>query len=150
MIDDIASTNGLLISPETWRKIYKPLEAKLGHFLFQNKIHFWLHYCGNAEVLFDDYIECGIQAINPLEAKSGLNVVKLKEKYGNRLTFFGNIDVQKMSMLDKNVIENEIKNKLSLFKNGGYIYHSDHSIPPEVSFERYKFVMDLVNKYGSL
>ena len=87
--------------------------------------------------------------INPLEAKSGLNVAELKEKYGNKLAFFGNIDVQKMSSQDKNVVEDEIKNKLSLFRNGGYIYHSDHSIPPEVSFERYKFVMDLVKKYGS-
>lgn len=145
IIDDIAATNGLLFSPDTWRNIYKPVVSKLGKYLQQTGIHFWMHCCGNAEVMFNDFIECGLQVINPLEAKSGLNVRQLKNKYGNQLTFYGNINVIQMSHADKQKIRQEIESKLSTFKNGGYIYHSDHSIPPEVSFERYLYVMELVN-----
>ena len=46
-------------------------------------------------------------------------------------------------------LEAEIRDKISLAKiGGGYMYHSDHSIPPEVTFERYKYVMELVERYG--
>ncbi len=46
-------------------------------------------------------------------------------------------------------IEEEVKRKISIAKRGGgYIYHSDHSVPPQVTFENYCYVMEMVNKYG--
>ena len=54
-----------------------------------------------------------------------------------------------MSAEDPKVIEEEIKTKISVAKQGGgYIYHSDHSVPDDVSFEQYKRVIELVHKYG--
>jgi len=148
MVDDIAATRGMLFSPDHWRQIYKPLVHKLGSFLNDAGINFWMHSCGNCEPIFDDLIECGLQVINPLEAKSGLDVCNLKRKYGDRLCFYGNIDVRNMSG-DAGECESEIKRKLSCFKQGGgYLYHSDHSIPPEVSLTQYRRVMEFVRKYG--
>ena len=61
----------------------------------------------------------------------------------------GNIDVTKMSAPDESVIRKEMQDKISVAKeNGGYIYFSDHSVPPEVSFERYRLIMELLNEYG--
>lgn len=149
MIDDIAGKNGMLFSPEKWREIYKPLVAKLGSFLRENNLHFWIHCCGNSEAVFRDFIECGLQVLNPLEVKSGLDVAELKENYGDDLTFFGNIDVMAMAKSDPIFIEKEIQRKLGAFKKGGYIYHSDHSIPPEITLERYKQISEFIKKYGS-
>ncbi|MBN2012783.1 hypothetical protein JW960_25865 [candidate division KSB1 bacterium] len=148
MIDDVAATRGMLFSPDHWRQLYKPLIAKIGHFLKSAGIHFWMHSCGNCEPIFDDLIECGLQVINPLEAKSGLDVCKLKDKYGTQLCFYGNIDVRNMSA-DDETCEQEIKRKLSCFQQGGYIYHSDHSVPPEVSLNQYNQVMEYVRRYGA-
>ncbi len=48
-------------------------------------------------------------------------------------------------------VEEEIRTKITAARQGGgYIYHSDHSVPPEVSFERYEQVMNLVRQYGTL
>jgi len=121
---------------------------KLGEFLSNAGIHFWMHSCGNCEPIFNDLIECGLLAINPLEAKSGLDVCELKKQYGNQLCFYGNIDVRNMSA-DLKECEHEIERKISCFKNGGYIYHSDHSIPPEVSLDQYEKVLGFVRKYGA-
>lgn len=151
MIEDLAYTKGMLMSPRSWRRIFKPLVHRLGRFLNDNDIAFWMHCCGNAESIFEDLIECGLQVIQPLEAKSGLDVRELKKKYGGRLTFWGNIDVINMANGTDQEIEKEIRTKITPFKKdgGGYIYHSDHSVPPEVSFKRYKFVLDLVRQYGT-
>ena len=151
MVDDLAYTAGMLMSPRTWRRIFKPAARKLGDFLRDNGIHYWMHCCGNAEAIFEDLIECGLQVIQPLEAKSGLDVRKLRETYSARLTFWGNIDVINMANGTDAEIEEEIRTKIAPFiaDGGGYIYHSDHSVPPEVSLERYRLVLDLVRKYGT-
>jgi uroporphyrinogen decarboxylase len=151
MIEDLAYTKGMLMSPRTWRHIFKPLVRRLGQFLHDNSIAFWMHCCGNAEAVFADLIECGLQVIQPLEAKSGLDVRQLRHTYGDQLTFWGNIDVINMAQGTDQEVEKEIRTKITPFKQagGGYIYHSDHSVPPEVSFDRYRLVLDLVRKYGT-
>ena len=149
LVDDLACTRGLLLSPRSWRAIFKPLYADLGRFLKANDISFWLHCCGNCEELIPDFIDCGLNVLQPLQAQSGMDVRQLKPRYGDKLTFWGNIDVTKMSG-PAEVLEAEVREKLLVAKaGGGYLYHSDHSIPPEVSFQRYQWMMnELVLKYG--
>jgi hypothetical protein len=78
-----------------------------------------------------------------------MDLIELKGKYGDKLSFMGGIDTRLMSDPDKTKIEQEIKTKIEVAKkNGGYIYHSDHSIPNIVSFQDYCLVMKLVKKYG--
>jgi uroporphyrinogen decarboxylase len=151
LIEDLAYTMGMLMSPRSWRQIFKPLVHQLGQFLSANGIDFWMHCCGNAEAIFEDLIDCGLQVIQPLEAKSGLDVRELRKTYGDRLTFWGNIDVINMANGTDEEIDEEIRTKIMPFVagGGGYIYHSDHSVPPEVSYERYQLVLDLVRKYGA-
>jgi uroporphyrinogen decarboxylase len=61
----------------------------------------------------------------------------------------GGIDVRLMNLEDTRPLEEEIREKVSAAKvDGGYIYHSDHSVPNTVSFMQYKRVIDLVRKYG--
>ena len=140
--DDIAGTNGMLFSPRIWRKIYKPLIKDLGNFLKERNIHFWMHCCGNAEVIFEDLIECGLQVMNPLEVKSGLDICTLKSKYEGRLAFYGNITASEMT--NKKNITKELQRKIPLFKDGGFIFHSDHSVPSDVSFTQYKHIIETV------
>ncbi|MBC8234158.1 hypothetical protein H8E77_31815, partial [bacterium] len=69
--------------------------------------------------------------------------------YGDKLVLFGNIDVRKLAKT-KEEIEEEISSKIPIAKEGGgYIYHSDHSVPDDISFSNYKFAIELVRKYGS-
>jgi uroporphyrinogen decarboxylase len=88
--------------------------------------------------------------LQPLEVKAGMDLVKLKRMWGDRLSFMGGIDVRAMADPDPAVIEREIAEKVSVAKaGGGYVYHSDHSVPDNVSFEQYQRVIELVRRYGS-
>jgi uroporphyrinogen decarboxylase len=94
-------------------------------------------------------IESGVQVLQPLEAKAGLDVRKLAGEYGRTLALMGNIDVRKMSGTAAE-IEEEVRSKLTVaMQGGGYIYHSDHSVPPTVSFEQYCRLISLVDQYGT-
>jgi len=137
--DDLGSTYGPLISPKTWRQVFKPTVVLLGEFLRANKIAFWLHCDGNINQLLDDFIDCGVQVLNPLESKAGMDAVELRQRYGQRLAFFGNIAASKMSGVLPE-LEAELRRKIPLARQGGYIMHSDHSCPPDVSFERYCWI----------
>ena len=79
-----------------------------------------------------------------------MDVVELKDLYGDDLSFMGGIDVRVMASPDPADIEEEIRVKIGHAKQGGgYIYHSDHSVPDNVSYEQYCRVIELVHEYGS-
>jgi uroporphyrinogen decarboxylase len=108
-----------------------------------------MHSCGKIESFIPDFIEAGIDVLQALQANTGMDVVKLKEKYGDSIVFFGNIAEAALAGT-KEDIRREIEYKVGIAKKGGgYIYHSDHSVPDEVSFENYVYAMEMVEKYGS-
>jgi len=149
MVEDLAYGNGLQFSPDTWRRVYRPQVVRIGQFLRARGMDFHMHCCGDASVIFDDLIGCGVQVMQPLEAKAGLDVCALKSRYGSRLTFFGNIDVVALAESEA-AAEAEVRDKLGVFDSrGGYIYHSDHSVPPEVSLERYCHTLECVRDLGT-
>ena len=100
--------------------------------------------------LIPQFIEAGIDCLEPLEVKAGMDVVELKKRYGDSLCFMGGIDARAMANPDPSVIEREIASKVPVAKQGGgYIYHSDHSVPDDISFSQYCRVMALVRTYGT-
>lgn len=93
-------------------------------------------------------METGIDALNPIEIKAGMDIYKLKREYGDRLVLHGGIDA---SILDRpELVLPLIKEILPVVKeNGGYIFASDHSIPNSVSLETYHQIIETVKQYGS-
>jgi len=146
--DDLGYRNGPFFSPATYRKVLKPIHKRAFDWAHDRGIYTMMHSCGNIMALVPDLVEIGLDSLNPLEVKAGMDVIRLKREFGDELVLEGNIDVRAMSQPD--LIEEEIRSKITVAKvNGGYIYHSDHSVPDNVSFEDYKRVMALVRKYGT-
>jgi len=147
--NDMGYKNGLLFSPDTYNKTHYEADKLVFGYFHSKGMKTILHSCGNVEELIPVLIEVGLDCLQPLEVKAGMDLIKLKEKYGDKLSFMGGIDVRNMADPDTAKIEEEIKKKFEVAKkNGGYIYHSDHSIPKNVSFQQYCHVMELVKKYG--
>ena len=106
------------------------------------------HCDGDMRPLIPNLIEAGVDCIQPLEVHAGLDVRELKSMYGDRLSFMGNIGVDEM-MLPLDELEEIMAGKINTAKaGGGYLYHSDHSIPPDIPFERYMKVLELARKYA--
>jgi len=147
--NDMGYRNASLFSPDTYLKTHYQADKMTYGFCHSKNMKVFLHSCGNVKELIPMLIDAGLDCLQPLEVKAGMDLIELKGKYGDKLSFMGGIDTRLMSDPDKTKIEQEIKTKIEVAKkNGGYIYHSDHSIPNIVSFQDYCLVMKLVKKYG--
>jgi len=150
MYDDLGYRKATLFSPAAFRELEFPSQKRLYDFCHRKGLPTILHSCGNVRALAPQLIEAGLDCLQPLEVKSGMDLIELKQNFGDVLALFGGIDVRAMAHPDPSVIEREISTKIPFAKRGGgYIYHSDHSVPSNVSFEQYRRVMELVHKYGS-
>jgi len=145
---DIAYTKDMLFSPDYWRRYYKPGLRAMVETCHENGLPVIYHGCGNVSRVFEDFIEVGIDAYNPLEAKAGLDVVELRRKYGHRICFCGNMNVIEWADRSQEELKAIVLRKLNAAKGGGLIFQSDHSVPGNVSAESYEYVVNLVREYG--
>ena len=145
---DVAYVGGVLFSPEFWRTWHKPQLKRICDHIHDAGLKVIYHGCGNAEAIFEDMIEVGVDMYNPLEAKAGLDVVDLKERYGDRWGFNGNLNVQVMETNDCDKVRHEVLRKLRAAKGGGFIAQSDHSISSNVAPATYDYVVRLVREHG--
>jgi hypothetical protein len=146
---DVAYTRGMFFSPRYWRRYFKPGVAAIVKVCHDNGLPVIYHGCGNASAVFEDLIEAGIDAYNPLEAKSGLDVLDLRRKYGHRLAFCGNMDVLLWAHGSQEQLKEAVLTKLNAAKGGGLIFQSDHSVPSNVPGHSYDYVVKLVRRYGA-
>lgn len=140
-VDDLGSNRGTLMSPVAWRRIFKPQVARLGGFLHEHGIDFWMHSCGNVQAILDDLVECGLQVLDPLQVAAGMDAAAIRQRYGRRLALHGNLSVAGL-LGPQSELESELCRKVPLACQGGYIFHSDHSVPPQVRFERYRWAVE--------
>lgn len=146
---DIAYNHGPFISPSLYRELVQPSHARQVGWFKDRGLKVIYHTDGDFRPLIPALLETGIDCFQPLEAKAGMDVRELKPEYGDRVAFMGNIDATVLLTNDREKIEEEVASKILLAKmGGGYIYHSDHSVPPGVRFETYRYLMELVDKYG--
>lgn len=149
LADDLGYVKAPLISPDMYRQLVLPHHKRICDHLLRDGVRPLLHSDGNVAPLIPGFLDAGFVGLHPLEAKAGLDARELKREYGKRLILFGNIDVRKLSGSREDV-EEEISAKVPVAKaGGGYIYHSDHSVPHSVSFENYCYAMELIKRYGS-
>jgi uroporphyrinogen decarboxylase len=145
---DVAYKKGMLFSPVFWRKVFKPGVRAMVEESHAAGLPVIYHGCGNVNKIFEDFIDLGIDAYNPLEAKAGMDVVDLRERFGHQMGFCGNMDVMVWARGDKEELERVVMRKLTAAVGGGYIFQSDHTVPDNVSGEAYDFVVKLVRERG--
>ncbi len=143
---DIGYKNGLLISPKDWRQIYLPPLKKICQALKKYGKPVIYHTDGNYLDVMEDLIDAGFDALHPNEAKAGIDVVRLREKYENRIAYLGNIDAAGVLPKSKDTIKKEVIYKLKAAKGGGYIPGGD-DIPASVSPGNYDYFMKVLKQY---
>ena len=149
LVEDLGANTGTLFAPRQYRELLHPAHKRVGDYLHTAGITYFIHSDGDMRVLIPDLITAGVQVLQPMEAKLGLDVRVLKAEYGADLCFMGNIDATRMDG-DPAEVEAEIRDKITAAKvGGGYIYHSDHSVPPTVSWARYRWIIERVRHYGT-
>jgi uroporphyrinogen-III decarboxylase len=145
---DVAYKKATFVSPAFWREYFKPWVAAMTAEIHRHGLPVIYHGCGNVQAIFEDFIDLGIEAFNPLEAKAGLDVVELRRRYGHRMAFCGNSDIRIWESGDRAALRHEILRKLEAARGGGYLFQSDHSVTSSVSGATYDFIVKLVQEFG--
>jgi len=147
--EDLAYRNGLFASPETLRKLYFPYLAELTEFFHSYDLPVVLHCCGNITQALPLIVEAGIDAVQPMEIKAGCDPFAFAEQYGDRLAFVGGLDVRFLETNDPGVIEREVTRLVEGMKARGarYVFQSDHSITPRVTYDSYRYAVDVYRKH---
>jgi uroporphyrinogen decarboxylase len=145
--DDMGYKFNQFFSLKMYRELLKPVHQRAIEWAHGRGMKAYLHSCGNINPFVPDLIKIGLDALNPLEVKAGMDPVNLKNKYGKDLLFHGGINA--LLWDDYPAISEIIRETVPKMKaNGGYIFGSDHSIPDSVSFEEFKQIVALVKEIG--
>jgi len=147
---DMAFKSATMCSPRMYKELFWPDHKRLADWAHSHNMKLIYHTDGDVNGVMDLYIEAGFDCLQPLEVKASMDIRNLCPKYGDRMAFFGNVDVMKMITNDMGIIEQEVRQKLAAGKaTRGYVYHSDHSVPPQVSWATYQGIIALLDKYGA-
>jgi len=152
MYEDLGFRNGLFASPQTLREMIFPYHKEIVDFFKRDyNLPVLIHTCGDIRQAVPLIIETGIDCLQPMEAKAGVDVLQLADAYGNKLAYMGNIDVTVLNQNDPAKVRQEVMRKMGgmIQRRMPYILHSDHSIPPDVRFETYRYMLDLHRNHGT-
>lgn len=141
--DDMGYKFNQFFSVDMYRRILKPYHKKAADWAHSKGIKVHMHSCGDIRPFIPDLIDLGVDCLNPLEVKAGIDPIELKKLYGDRLAFHGGINA--LLWENKHVIGEEIKKVVPVMKqNGGYIFSTDHTVPSSVSLQDYQEIVELV------
>jgi len=147
---DFCYRNGMFFSQKMYRDLMLPYHRQVAEFCHANGLFLLLHCCGDVRELVPHLIDAGFDAIQPLEARCGNDVRIMKPLHGRRITLFGNMNMDVFATGDREAIRREVLSKLeAAMPGGGYIWHSDHSVPPTVAFDDYAYAVELTREHGA-
>ncbi len=150
--DDYGGQSGMLIDPEQWRILFKPrIRQMFESFREVNPdIKIAWHSCGSIIPIIPDFIDIGLDVLNPLQPLAkDMIPEKLKKEFGKDLIFFGGIDVQ--DLLPNGTpqqIKDEVRRRMDIFgEGGGYIVAPAHNIQPDTPVENVMAYYEAIREY---
>jgi uroporphyrinogen decarboxylase len=149
--DDLGTQSGLLISPAMWREFVAPSIRK---FIVQAKkygMRIMLHSCGAIRPLIPDFIEMGVEILNPIQTTAkGMVPRELKEKFGEELCFHGSIDTQHtLPFGTPEEVAAEVRDRIkTLGPGGGFILAPSQTLGPDVPLENIIAMYETAHEAG--
>ncbi len=145
--DDMGYKHNTFFSMRTYRELSKPYHRKAIEWAKAKGIKSELHSCGYVRPFIPDLVEIGLDGLNPVEVKAGMDPLEIKQTYGDNLTLHGGINAVLWDQPEAIMAEME-RVVPALKENGGYIFSSDHSVPSSVSLQDFKRIVDKAKELG--
>lgn len=143
--EDMSGKNGSLISPATFSEFMTPNYKRIIDFLkskgFKN---FIVDTDGDAKGLIPLFIEAGINGMYPFEQQAGNDLIEIRKKYP-QLIMTGGFDKNTL-FKGKSAIDHELEKMKWMISRGGYIPHADHLIPPNSTWENFKYYREKLSE----
>jgi uroporphyrinogen decarboxylase len=153
LADDLGTQNGLLISPQTYRQMLKPLHADLISTIRERaRAKIFFHTDGDVFDLIDDLVEIGVDILNPIQTNAGkmADLQALKQRYGTQLSLCGAVDTQViLPHGSPSEVADEVDRVIRILgPGGGYMLASVHTITNDVPPENVVAMAHAVEEFG--
>jgi len=140
--EDMAYNAGPLIGPDLVRKFMVPRYRKVIDFARSRGVrYFALDSDGDVSLLIRPWLDAGIDILYPWEVQAGMDVTAIRKQYGRDLRLWGGVDKRALAK-DKVAIDAEIARHKWLIDDGGFVPMLDHSAPPDIPYENYRYFME--------
>lgn len=141
--EDMGFKERPFMSPDMYKDIVQPGHKKTIDYAHSLGLPVIMHSCGYVEPLLPGMVEAGIDCLQVIEVKAGMDLLRIHKNFGDRLSLCGGMDARNLVANDLNAIKAELNEKIPVVKDGfGYILHSDHSIPDTCDYETYRYFVD--------
>nr|BAL54275.1 methyltransferase CmuC [uncultured Planctomycetota bacterium] len=152
---DFGQQHGPFISPQTYRRLFKPFHQRVNAWVHENTPwKTFIHSCGSVVAFLDDFIEAGFDILNPVQCSAaGMDPRMLKEKYGDRLVFWGGgVDTQKtLPFGTPDDVRREVRERIEIFgRGGGFVFNTVHNVQARVPVENLLALYETVNQCRGL
>ena len=150
--DDLGMNTGPLMSPETYRKLFKPRHTILCNYIkAHSSMHTFLHSCGSIYKLIPDLIEAGFEILNPVQTNSrDMQPERLKAEFGKDVTFWGG-GADTRSILNQGTakqVRDHVRSNIEILSpGGGFIFNTVHNILPDVPSENIVAMFEAIDEY---
>ncbi len=151
---DFGTQRGPFISVATYRDLYQPFHKALNDWVHANTSwKTFIHTCGGVEPLIDGFIESGFNIMNPVPCSAdGMGPQRLKETYGDRMTFWGaGVDTQQtLPFGTADEVRAEVLERLEVLSpGGGYVCNPIHNIQPRTPVENVVAMFDAIREFNA-
>jgi len=141
--EDMGFKQRPFMSPDMYREMIQPSHARTCQHAHDRKLPVIMHSCGFVEPLLPGMVQAGIDALQVIEVKAGMDLLRIHKNFGDRLSLIGGIDVRVLYSNDRQLVDAELQAKIPTVKQGfGYVLHSDHSIPDTVNYDTYRYFVE--------
>ncbi|MBI1928401.1 hypothetical protein HYR99_29680 [Candidatus Poribacteria bacterium] len=152
--DDYGGQNGLQVSPQLWREMFKPHLAQLLPQIKKLAPHVFIffHSCGSIRDIIPDLIEVGVDVLNPVQVgAANMDSKQLKQEFGDELSFWGGgVDTQfVLPNGTPQQVRDEVKRRIDDFApSGGFVFNTVHNIQADVPPENIMAMREAVREFG--
>ncbi|MBI2441123.1 MAG: hypothetical protein HYV35_07120 [Lentisphaerae bacterium] len=142
--EDMGFKGKPFMSPAMYEELIFPAHQRTCSWAHQRGLRVIMHSCGFVEPFVPGMIAAGVDMLQAMEVKAGMDMLRLNKLYGEKLGFMGNIDIREIISNDRGRIDAELRKKILplMASKTPYILGTDHSTPPEVDYETFLYFRD--------
>jgi len=132
--DDWGSNQNMLFSPRMWRSLIAPYTKRVVDHAHAAGLFVNLHSDGYIMNILDDLIAIGYDSMHPVQESAGMDPQTIKEKYGDKITIYGSLDViDGLLAYEGDVLDEYITKRFEIYgPGGGFIYNTGHFVQPDI------------------
>ena len=146
--NDMGFKNAQFMSVDMYRDLFKEADRRAAAWAHNKGCVVYYHSCGDINPLVPELMDAGVDMLNPLEIKAGMDPLHLKDQFGDELAFHGGLNA--VAYENPSDMWSEMERLIPTMKrDGGYVIGTDHSVPNSVSLGQFREFVARAKQLGS-